>query len=378
MLFDIFYRLFYTEIIRNRLPSGYVQITGIRLFTVNFRGIFMDKITIKDVAVRAGVSVATVSRVINNADSVRAETAERVLAAIKEIDYIPNAAARNLKTATNPSVGFIVSNISNSHFTKMARTIEDRLRQSGYSLFIASTDDNPQSEQECLRRMEGTNVAGIILNTTGKNDGLVCDLSKKIPFALVDRTVADPKFNGDFVGSNGFGGIRALTRHLFQNGHREIAFITSDLSTSTGRERLSGFVNAMQDIGVTVNEQYKYLYTSGCFNENGGLEGCHYLMNLPTRPTAIVVANNQMAIGVYKYLYHHHISVPDDVSVVSYGNISNSDLFRKEPTIVTLDPTFIGDRAAKLLLSRIRQPDIGNRESIFEPLLIINETTRAI
>lgn len=338
----------------------------------------MDKITIKDVAVRAGVSVATVSRVINNADSVRAKTAERVLAAIKEIDYIPNAAARSLKTATNPSIGFIVSNISNSHFTKMARTIENRLRESGHSLFIASTDDNPQSEHECLRQMVNTNVAGIILNTTGKNDALVCDLSKKTPFVLVDRTVSDSNFRGDFVGSNGFGGIRALTCHLFQHGHRKIAFITSDLSTSTGRERLGGFVNAMHSIGITVDEQYEYLYTAGCFNETGGWDGCHYLMNLPKRPTAIVVANNQMAIGVYKYLYHHHISVPEDVSVVSYGNISNSDLFRKEPTIVTLDPTFIGDRAAKLLLSRIQQPDTGNRESIFEPLLIINETTRAV
>ncbi|HIR27479.1 MAG TPA: LacI family DNA-binding transcriptional regulator [Candidatus Choladousia intestinigallinarum] len=338
----------------------------------------MDKITIKDVALRAGVSVATVSRVINNAETVRPETASRVLAAIKETDYIPNAAARNLKTATNPSIGFIVSNISNSHFTQMARTIENILRQSNYSLFIASTDDSPEAERECLRRMVNTNAAGIILNTTGKNDDFVSELSAKTPFVLVDRSISAPEFKGDFVGSNGYGGIQALVRHLFQYGHRDIAFITSDLSTSTGRERLAGFADAMQSIGIQADENYIYRYTSGHFNEEGGAEGCRYLMNLPKRPTAIVVGNNEMAIGVYKYLYHNKISVPGDISVVSYGNITNSDLFRKEPTIVTLDPTFIGKKAANLLLSRIAVPELGNRESIFEPLLRINETTRRI
>lgn len=334
--------------------------------------------TIKDVARAAGVSVATVSRVINNLGVVRKSTEDRVRKAIEETNYIPNAAATGLKTNSSKMIGFLISNIMNPHFTIMAKVIERTLRQRGYSLIVSSTDDDPAKEIHMLQCLQGLNVDGIILNTTGCNDEFVADLSTRIPMVLVDRSIRCPELIGDFVGSNGFDGVRALTEHLISRGHTRIGIITSNLSTSTGRERLEGFSAAMRSIGVTVDEKYPLRYSGEHFNEDDGASGCNYLMNLPEPPTAIVVANNAMVIGAYKYLNLRRIAVPDDVSIVSFGNINNSDLFRVQPTFATLNPSFIGEKAADLLLSRMEQPARGNREVFFEPLLVQGESTRSI
>lgn len=334
--------------------------------------------TIKDVAKQAGVSVATVSRVINNSESVRPDTVQRVRDAIEKVNYVPNNVARNLKTDTSNIIGLLVSNLGNPHFTKMAQSIEATLRGKGFSLMVCSTDDDPEKEISYLQKMLSMNVDGIILNTTGKSNQRICELSHRIPIALVDRSISCPDFSGDFVGSNGFAGVQALTKHLIDKGHRDIAIITSNLSTSTGRERLAGFCDAMKSVGITVDDNYIYRYSAGNFNEDSGIAACKHFMSLEHRPTAIVVANNEMAIGVYKYLHEKGFSVPEDVSIVSFGNISNSELFKVQPTFATLNPSFIGEKAASLILSRISNPSLGNREVIFEPLVILNESTAAI
>ncbi len=336
----------------------------------------MAVVTIRDIAKAAGVSTATVSRVINGFGGVKPATVQKVREAIKEVHFIPNATARNLKTDTTHTVGFLISNISNSHFTSMAKVIDHTLQAEGYSIIVCSTDDDPAAERNYLRRLMGLHVDGIIMNTTGQNEELLAEVSQTMPIVLVDRSVSNATFVGDFVGSNGFEGVRGLTKHLIEYGHRDIAIITSNLRTSTGRERLAGFVAAMAEVGVTVDDRYPYLYNSQFFNVEGGVAGCKHLISLEKRPTAIVVANNDMAIGVYKYLHNRGIEVPKDISVASYGNISNGELFRAEPTCTTLNPAFIGEKAAKLLLSRILNPSAGNREVIFEPLLLLNETTR--
>lgn len=338
----------------------------------------MNNITIKDVAKKASVSTATVSRVVNGFSNVKPETAKLVMDAIEELNFYPNNVAKNLKVNQTKAIGLIISNISNSHFAQMSKTIDRVLHAQNFGLVVCNTDDDPALEREYINRLIGLRVDGIILNTSGLNDGFVSGISKQIPVVLVDRNITDPDFEGDFVGSNGFAGVQSLTRHLIELGHRDIGIITSNLNTSTGRERLDGFKATMKEIGINIDEDYPYRFDAGNFNIDGGIEGCRYLMNLEKKPTAIVVANNDMAIGCYKYLRANNYRVPEDVSVVSYGNISNSDLFPKEPTCTTLNPSFLGEKAASLLLSRIVNKPKGNREVIFEPVLMVNATTKAI
>ena len=338
----------------------------------------MIDITIKNVAKEAGVSTATVSRVINGVSGVRPSTIKKVNDAIARINYVPNAVARNLKTEKTNTIGLLVSNISNSHFTFMAKTIEQILRDEGYIVIFCSTDDRADMELKYLQRLMSLRVDGLILNTTGQNDDYVAGLSNMLPIVLVDRYIHNHKFFGDFVGSNNFDGMKTMTRHLVDLGHRKIGIITSNLLASTGRERLRGFQAAMQNIGVCVDDNYPYRYDSSFFNIEGGMDGSKYLMSLEDKPTAIAVINNDMAIGVYKYLYANHISVPEEVSIVSYGNIENSELFCIEPTYVTLNPHFIGEKAGQYLLSRINNRSLGNREVIYESTLYIHDSTKKL
>ncbi len=336
----------------------------------------MSEVTIKDVAREAGVSVATVSRVLNDPSLVKQNTSERVLEVIERMNYIPNATARNLKTNRTKVIGLIVSDISNAHFTSMAKAIDHVIRSRGYSLIVCNIEDDPALEAEYLNRLSELRADGIILNTSGFNDDLIAQFSQTIPMVLVDRNVPADSFCGDFVGSNGFAGVNLLTKHLISLGHRKIGIINSNLNISTGRERFSGFVAAMKDIGVNVDEDYPYRFDGQHFDTEGGHDGCKYLMTQKDKPTALVVANNSMAIGAYKYLSSQNIRVPEDISVVSYGIIHNSELFAVQPTCTTLNPMFIGEKAADLLISRIESTQIrGNREVIFEPTMLIKNTT---
>lgn len=335
----------------------------------------MSKLTIQDVAREAGVSVATVSRAINGSGSVREETAQKIKRVIDQIGYVPNVSARNLKTDRSMMFAFVISSIANQHFTKMALTIEKIIRAYGYDFLIFSTEDNAEHERAFLHRLLGLNVDGLILNTTNRNDALVAELSQSIPTVLIDRQISAPNFKGDVVISNNISGMISMIQHLLTIGHRKIGIINSSLDVSTGRERFLGFQKAMQAAGIKVDDHYPYRFDSNIFNEEGGVEGCKNLMSLKDRPSAIVVCNNTMAIGAYKYLRSQGFSVPEDVSVISYGNIENCDLYAVAPSYVTLNPSFLGEKAAQFLLERIDSPDRNNREVVFEPLLVLNEST---
>ena len=326
--------------------------------------------TIRDVARIANVSVTTVSRVMNQAPGVKPQTVARIKAAIKECHYVPNTYARNLKSDTTKTIGLLISDISNSHFTSMAKVIETLLRENGYNMIICSTDEDKEQERNYLRHMMSSRVDGLILNTTNKNNDYIVEFSRNNPVVLIERSINNPAFLGDFVGSNNQAGVEMLTRHLIENGHRKIGIITCDTHVSTGRDRFSGFVNVMKGIGITVDKNYPYYYECNLFSTDNGYIGCRYLMEREDHPTALIVTNNTLTIGVLKYLRTSNFRIPEDISILSYGNIENRELFYVDPGHVTLNPYFIGERAAKCILSRISQPNTGNREIIFEPALL--------
>lgn len=336
------------------------------------------KMTIKDVAKLADVSIATVSRVINEDPSVRRETVEKVQQAIQDTNYVPNTYARSLKTDTTKIIGLLVSDLSNNHFMTMAKALETILSEHGYSLVVCNTDDNAEKELLYLSRLCSLRVDGLILDVTPKNNIYIADLSKSIPIVLIERRIANENFIGDLICSNNFSGIYTATKYLVNSGHRKIGIINTELKVSTGKERFEGFVSAMSEVGITVDAHYPYKYDSKIFSVEGGILGCQYLMEKDDRPSAIIATNNTIALGIYKYLRKKNISVPKDVSVLSYGNIENSELFNVIPGHTTLDPNYIGERAAKLLLSRIDAPRKPNKEIVIEPSLVVNESVASI
>jgi DNA-binding LacI/PurR family transcriptional regulator len=327
-------------------------------------------ITIKDVAKAAGVSVATVSRVVNKNYYVSPDLKEKVLDVIHRLGYYPNSVARSLKKEKTNTIGFLVSNISNNYFTSLSKAVEDVIQSRNYNLIVCSTDDRKDREYAYLKLLLEKKVDGLILNTTGENDDFIASLSEKLPVVLISRKIDKKNFKGDLVDSDNINGAYSLTQHLISLGHRKIGIINGLQKVSTGKERFEGFKKAMQEIDINVNNNYKYRYDED-FSLEGGYQGASKLMGSDDRPTAVVIMNNEMILGALKYFRTHDIDIPEVVSVASYGDIINSDLLYVHPSIVTLNPWVIGKKLADLIIERIEQKnDIGNREIRYASQLI--------
>lgn len=338
----------------------------------------MAEITIADVARHAGVSIATVSRVLNDLPGVRPKTIEKVKKAALECHYISRQAARTTNYELNKVIGILVSDITNSHFSSLSKVVSSIMHEHGYRVIICSTNDDPQQELNLLQQMMDWHICGLILNTTNRINDFIIALSQNIPVVLIERNINDNEFRGDCISSNNQSGVATLTQHMLQHGHRKIGIINAKSPASSALERLSGFVQTMKNVGITVDSEYPYQYISERFNMEGGFIGGRYLMNLPDPPTGIIATNNSLALGLYKYLRINNIDVPQKVSILSYGNIANSELMYISPGFVTLDPYYIGEKAANCLLSRIAEPDLRNRSVIFEPSLSSHNSAAAL
>lgn len=325
--------------------------------------------TIKDVAREAGVSIATVSRVLNKKGTVKEESVQSVLQAIERLGYHPNSIARTLKNDSSKTIGLVVTDISNDFFTRMARGIEDVLNDRGYNLFVCSTDGLQQREAQCLSLLREKQVDGIILNASGKNSSLITKMSGQVPFALFSRKIPDPQFRGDFVDNDNYSGLRELTAQLLRLGHRKIGFINGQNYVSSAAERFSGFQSAMRDAGINVGTDYPYLY-SGNFNRlNSGKEGARVLWEKGV--TAILCGNNLLALGALQYCKEAGLRLPEDLSLCSFGTLANQDLLFVRPTSCEQNPDAMGARLAELIIERIESKNqIPNREIRFTTTIL--------
>ena len=325
--------------------------------------------TIKDVAREAGVSIATVSRVLNKKGTVKEESVQSVLQAIERLGYHPNFIARTLKNDSSKTIGLVVTDISNDFFTRMARGIEDVLNDRGYNLFVCSTDGLQQREAQCLSLLREKQVDGIILNASGKNSSLITKMSGQVPFALFSRKIPDPQFRGDFVDNDNYSGLRELTAQLLRLGHRKIGFINGQSYVSSAAERFSGFQSAMRDAGIDVGTDYPYLY-SGNFNRlNSGKEGARVLWEKGV--TAILCGNNLLALGALQYCKEAGLRLPEDLSLCSFGTLANQDLLFVRPTSCEQNPDAMGARLAELIIERIESKNqIPNREIRFTTTIL--------
>ena len=335
--------------------------------------------TIRDVARQAGVSTATVSRVINGNSHVDACLAARVRQAVTSLGYVPNTVARSLKADRTMLVGLLISDIGNPYFSAIAKALESSLGQHGYTLLIGSTEEGPEREQRLLDGMLGRKADGLILNSTGRNDAMLAAISQRLPVVLLNRRIRMPGFCGDLVDSDNREGARAMARCLLDAGHRHIGVIHGDLSVSTGREREEGFLSVLGKPGNPakpglVDEPVGVRAYQGDFSMESGMAGAAALLSGPEPVTAIAVMNNSMAIGVLRYCRRHAVRIPEDVSIVSYGSIEDADLLYVNPTVVALPPREVAKHAAELLLARMRHVVSENREMLLPPDLETGNT----
>lgn len=334
----------------------------------------MARVRIKDVAVRAGVSTATVSHVINDTRFVRDETRQRVLDAIAALNYMPSAIARGLATNSTQTIGLIISDIANPFFTAMARGVEDQINQHGYHTIFCNTDEDPAREDEYLRLLSARQIDGLIIAPTGvPSERLVWMAEADIPIVLIDRRA--PNIDAPLIGVDNEGGAYQATKYLVELGHRRIGIVMGLETISTQVARFAGYRRALAEAGVPPDEALVVRADPRFFmnQANGTGSPPDFLTNnqmtpaafyalqkvldLPSRPSAIFVANNQMTLGTLHALRERGLRCPDDISIISFDDHDWASLFSPPLTAVRQPTYLLGQTAAKLVMQLInKQP----------------------
>jgi LacI family transcriptional regulator len=326
----------------------------------------------KDVAERARVSVSTVSHVLNGTRKVAGETQEAVLSAIEELSYQPNLLAKSLKTRRTFTIGLLVSDIQNSFFTSVVRGIEDVALSRGYHLFLCNTDEDAAREDEYVRELAKKRVDGLLVASSAPRHNHARRLrAENLPFVFVDRKVEG--VDADVVSVDNREGMRLISDHLVGLGHERIGMISGPLDKASGYERYLGLQSALADLGVGLEDS---LVRFGDFRTSSGRDGTQELLRLPSPPTALVTANNQMTLGALLAVKELGLRIPDDISVVGFDDPEWAPL--TDPPLTTLaQPTYeMGVEAVKLLLDRIEGEQEGRTRRVpLEPWLVVREST---
>ncbi|HEY2771379.1 MAG TPA: LacI family DNA-binding transcriptional regulator [Solirubrobacteraceae bacterium] len=333
-----------------------------------------NPVTIRDVARLAEVHPGTVSRALN-ADTralVNEETAERVRRAAEQLGYRPNPIARGLKTNRSYTIGVLIPDITNPLFPPILRGIEDRLDDAGYTSLIVNTDNDPERERTHLEAMRMRQVDGFISATARLDHEVLAAIAfGGTPLVLVNRSFEDGSVPA--VAVNDRQGIRLAVEHVAGLGHSRIGHIAGPQNTSTGHRRYQGFLGAMGAVGLDVPPQR--VSFSSWFTETEGARLCGEMLDSAGDLTAIVAANDLLAIGCYDALVSRGRRCPDEVTIVGFNDMPLVDHLRPPLTTVRVPQREIGTVAADLLLERLADTSLEPREILLEPALIVRGST---
>jgi LacI family fructose operon transcriptional repressor len=304
--------------------------------------------TIKDVAKAAGVSTATVSRVLANNALIKPETRERVLSAISQLNYRPNLIARSLRVQKSARIGLVVSDIRNPFFTAIGRAVEDAAYEQGYSVLMCNTDENPEKEELYLNLLRDENVAGVIFSPTQQFNMAAHNYDGRMPFVIIDRSVTPQK--ADMVLLDNVSAAYELTNHLIENGYKKLAGLFGDAST-TGQDRHRGFLQALQEHQLS---PFGVHFISPRIKQ--GHEATTALLEQSDRPDAIFTSNSLLTAGAFQALRDKKISVPDQVALVGFDETTWGGMVDPPITVIAQPTEEIGRAATELLFKRIHQP----------------------
>ena len=328
--------------------------------------------TIRDVAAAARVSAGTVSRVLNGKQDVAAELRHRVLAAVSELGYRPNGAARSLRTRAAMVLGVIISDITNSFFTAVVRGAEDKAQNAGYSVVLANADEDLHKEAQYLEVAAAEQMAGVLLSpASSRQTSIEVLVERGIPVVTIDRKLfAAPV---DSVTVNNHQAAREATQHLISQGCARVGIIAGPAEITTGASRLAGYRAALRAAG---RDSDHALTAYGDFRTEGGYAAARKLLRLPRPPDGLLISNDLVTIGGLQAIAEAGLSIPGDIAVVGFDSASWATAFRPPLTVVT-QPTYeIGQVAADLLLRRVSGEKFPPRHVVLRAKLVERESSR--
>lgn len=331
--------------------------------------------SLKDVAEKAGVSTATVSRVINGDSRVLMDTKHKVLKAIKELDYRPSRVAQRLRSKSKESklIGLVLPDIENPFYVDMVRGIEVAAYSQGYSVIIGNFSQNKARADMYIDILKAEGVNAFIVAPVSNDDPKVTELIKSgYQVTCVDRDIEGVEV--DVVKVNNEEAAYGAIMHLISLGHKRIGHIGGKWDIPTTRQRLTGYNRALRESGITMEPELVITKSS---DFQSGVEAASILLDLPHPPTALFTGNNLLTLGALRAIHARELNIPRDIAIVGFDDMYWSESLNPPLTAVHQDGFEIGRRATELLLSRMSEPNRPCIKIIMEAKLKIRKSCGA-
>lgn len=329
--------------------------------------------TIDDVAKKAGVSKATVSRVINGTAPVNNYTKTKIELAMEELNYSPSFLAQSMRSKKTKTIGIVIPDYTNPFYTSLFKEIENRIRDYGYMMLICPSDEDHETGIENIKKLVSRQIDGIILFTYrgGKEYyKFIAELSRKTPCVFMDQVADELPVSQVFT--DGFNGVKEAVTYLLKKGHKRIGCIKVPSVFEVTIARVNGYKTALKDFGIPVDE--KLIYEGNAYLD-GGYRAGEYFAKLENRPTAIVSVTDFMAIGALKYFQHVSIKVPEQIEIIGFDNISLCTLVSPQLSTVAQPLEKLAFEAIKLLINKINNPRSRNKKIVLNSSLIIRRSS---
>ena len=324
---------------------------------------------LEDVAAKAKVSIATVSRVLNDRGLAKKSTRTRVLRVVRELNYHPNVLARALAKGENRCLGVVVSNLHNPFYPEILSSLESIARIRGYEVAVANTDFRPSELVSSVRLMIGRRVAGLVLIVSESNPALFLELEESgLPVVVCGTGTATG--NTSIIAMNYVNGMHRVVRYLRSLGHCRLAFVCHDMAVGCATERKMAFLDATRDF-----PDLTYTAVADSDDPGGGQQATRQLLASGFRPTAIISENDYMALGVLRAVREHGLRVPEELSVTGYDNIILSEFASPPLTTVEVPRKEIGRMAFEALVTNEGGIRLGGRTFVIDHELVVREST---
>lgn len=331
--------------------------------------------TISDVAEKAGVSKATVSRVLNDTAVVNKETRKRVLEAIETLHYTPSFLAKGMRRKKTNTFGIVIPDFRNLYYSELLKAIEEEAKKHGYIALICTGEMNAKREREYINYLLSRQIEGLVLCcyvNIIENSSFINQISKKIPIIVMDQPSGGLPVSSAYA--DGYKGFKTLVGYLIKKGHQRIGMIRSLHRYPCSESRFIGYTDTIREHGIELDQN---LIEESEFTAAGGYESARRLLSRSS-PTAIVGVNDLIAIGALKYIREKGYSVPEDIAIAGFDNIALSSLVSPQLTTINIPVEKIAHEAINQLIRKIQNKRVRNRDIVVETELIIRQTTEQV
>ncbi|MCL5985214.1 MAG: LacI family transcriptional regulator [Actinobacteria bacterium] len=335
----------------------------------------VNRITLKDVAIKANTSIRTVSRVINSSNLVNSKTREKVLEVINELNYKPNIIARSLKSKSSKSIGVIVLDVYSPFFSPIIRAIESIARRNNYSVIICESQYDFEIEKQHLETLMNRMVDGIIINPATKDYKYLQSIAEMGVNIAVLGDVETFHIDAVSVHIDDYKGMSMAVQFLINNGHKKIVFINGDVNVLNRDTRLSGYKDTLEKNKIKFKNEI--VFDAKVYIE-GGYEVAKKIFNTNYDFTAIMCFNDLIAMGILKYCNENNIRIPEDYSIVGFDDIFCAPLLNPPLTTIHQQKTLIGEKIGELLFHKINNEEIKESHIKLTPTLVIRKSVKRI